>query len=84
MFKRWFRIIYNEHAQCLFFFVLFQEYIKSIETKFDWSELSYFELNLETWRQLWRVLEMADIVLFITDIRFPVRMMLIFNYIVDR
>ena len=36
------------------------------------EELSYFELNLETWRQLWRVIEMADIVLLITDIRHPV------------
>lgn len=35
--------------------------------------LSYFELNLETWRQLWRVLEISDIVLVIVDIRYPVR-----------
>lgn len=34
--------------------------------------LSYFELNLETWRQLWRVLEISDIVLIIVDIRYPV------------
>ncbi|CAH1390032.1 unnamed protein product [Nezara viridula] len=62
----------------------FTDYIKSIEKKFDWSELSYFELNLETWRQLWRVLEMADIVLFITDIRFPALMFppSIYTYVV--
>ncbi|KAK9702330.1 50S ribosome-binding GTPase [Popillia japonica] len=48
----------------------FKEYISSIEEKFSWKELSFFELNLETWRQLWRVLEMSDIVLFIVDIRF--------------
>jgi len=36
-------------------------------------QLSYVELNLETWRQLWRVLEMSDIVLLIADIRYPVR-----------
>lgn len=35
---------------------------------------SYFELNLETWRQLWRVLEMSDILLIIVDIRYPVLM----------
>ena len=35
-------------------------------------KLSYVELNLETWRQLWRVLEMSDIVLLIVDIRCPV------------
>lgn len=34
--------------------------------------MSYFELNLETWRQLWRVLELSDIVLIIVDIRYPV------------
>lgn len=34
--------------------------------------LSYFELNLETWRQLWRVLEISDIILVIVDIRYPV------------
>lgn len=39
----------------------------------DGRELSYFELNLETWRQLWRVLEISDIILFIVDIRYPVR-----------
>lgn len=31
--------------------------------------LSYCELNLETWRQLWRVLEISDIILFIVDVR---------------
>lgn len=35
--------------------------------------MSYFELNLETWRQLWRVLEISDIVLVIVDIRYPVK-----------
>ncbi|KAK9500051.1 hypothetical protein O3M35_001392 [Rhynocoris fuscipes] len=49
----------------------FLEYLKDIEKVYDTSQLSYFELNLETWRQLWRVLEMADIVLVIVDIRFP-------------
>lgn len=38
----------------------------------DQKVLSYFELNLETWRQLWRVLEISDIVLVIVDIRYPV------------
>ncbi|XP_069669915.1 guanine nucleotide-binding protein-like 1 isoform X1 [Periplaneta americana] len=48
----------------------FTEYISDLEKKFNWKDLSYFELNLETWRQLWRVLEMSDIVLIIVDIRF--------------
>lgn len=33
--------------------------------------LSYCELNLETWRQLWRVLEISDIILVIVDARYP-------------
>lgn len=49
----------------------FTEYLKNIEKL---SSISYFELNLETWRQLWRVLEMSDILLSIVDIRYCVLM----------
>ncbi|XP_074653915.1 guanine nucleotide-binding protein-like 1 [Tubulanus polymorphus] len=49
----------------------FKEYLDGIFDKHSPEELSYFEVNLETWRQLWRVLEMSDIVLLITDIRHP-------------
>ena len=49
----------------------FKGYLESILAKYDPKELSYMEVNLETWRQLWRVLEMSDIVLLITDIRHP-------------
>lgn len=49
----------------------FTEYLRNME-KLD--KLSYFELNLETWRQLWRVLEMSDVLLIIVDIRYPVLM----------
>ncbi|CAG7824189.1 unnamed protein product [Allacma fusca] len=49
----------------------FHEYLKKIDEMFDKTELSYFELNLETWRQFWRVLEMSDILLCVVDIRFP-------------
>lgn len=35
------------------------------------KKLSYFDLNLDTWRQLWRVLEMSEIVTIIVDIRHP-------------
>jgi len=34
------------------------------------KNVSYFELNLETWRQFWRVIEMSDILLLILDIRY--------------
>lgn len=50
----------------------FREYVESIERAFGDSELSYFELNLETWRQLWRVLEMSEIILLVSDIRHAV------------
>lgn len=40
----------------------------------DMKSLSFCELNLETWRQLWRVLELSDIVLTIVDARFPTLM----------
>ncbi|KAM0725204.1 Guanine nucleotide-binding protein-like 1 [Formica fusca] len=49
----------------------FTEYLKSME---ELGNLSYFELNLETWRQLWRVLEMSDVLLIIVDIRYTVLM----------
>ena len=48
----------------------FRQYLDAIVATNE--RLSYFELNLETWRQLWRVLEMSDIVLLIADIRHPV------------
>lgn len=51
---------------------MFQEYINNLEKSCNLDRLSYFELNLETWRQLWRVLEMSDIVLLIVDIRYAV------------
>uniref|UniRef100_A0A6G1S8V5 Guanine nucleotide-binding protein-like 1 n=1 Tax=Aceria tosichella TaxID=561515 RepID=A0A6G1S8V5_9ACAR len=35
------------------------------------KKLSYFDLNLDTWRQLWRVLEMSEIITIIVDIRHP-------------
>ncbi|XP_053328937.1 guanine nucleotide-binding protein-like 1 [Spea bombifrons] len=50
----------------------FKDYLLKIYEKHSPQELSYFDHNLETWRQLWRVLEMSDIVLLITDIRHPV------------
>ncbi|XP_008190921.2 guanine nucleotide-binding protein-like 1 isoform X1 [Tribolium castaneum] len=52
----------------------FNDYVNGILEKYNWKELSFFELNLETWRQLWRVLEMSDIVLHIVDIRYPAHM----------
>ncbi|CAM5105107.1 unnamed protein product [Natator depressus] len=50
----------------------FRDYLEGIYSTYQPSQLSYFEHNLETWRQLWRVLEMSDIILLITDVRHPV------------
>ncbi|GFY74754.1 guanine nucleotide-binding protein-like 1 [Trichonephila inaurata madagascariensis] len=50
----------------------FREYIANLEKKFGDQDLSHFEMNLETWRQLWRVVEFSDIVLQVIDIRYPV------------
>lgn len=51
----------------------FRSFLESIESEYGkLTNLSHFELNLETWRQLWRVTEMADIVLLVADIRHPV------------
>lgn len=48
-----------------------QEYVDEVFKKLvDSNELSLFELNLETWRQLWRVLEFSDILLIIVDVRY--------------
>ncbi|XP_046682771.1 guanine nucleotide-binding protein-like 1 isoform X2 [Homalodisca vitripennis] len=52
----------------------FTEYVVELERRFDMKHMSYFELNLETWRQLWRVLELSDIVLVIVDIRYAALM----------
>ncbi|KAI3384547.1 hypothetical protein SNEBB_003614 [Seison nebaliae] len=49
------------------------------------KKLGYFELNLETWRQFWRVVEMSDIILMVTDMRFSMFQMndSIYNYLVN-
>ncbi|KAI7806343.1 guanine nucleotide-binding protein-like 1 [Triplophysa rosa] len=50
----------------------FQEYLQALYSKNPPGTLSHFEHNLETWRQLWRVMEMSDVILLIVDIRHPV------------
>ena len=52
----------------------FREYVneklQNEEDEETENKISYFELNLETWRQFWRVIEMSDILLLILDIRY--------------
>uniref|UniRef100_A0A3Q2PBQ8 Guanine nucleotide-binding protein-like 1 n=1 Tax=Fundulus heteroclitus TaxID=8078 RepID=A0A3Q2PBQ8_FUNHE len=50
----------------------FKDYLQDLHSRNPPGSLSHFEHNLETWRQLWRVLEMSDVVLLIVDIRHPV------------
>lgn len=50
----------------------FTNYLNELFSKAGDKPLSYFDLNLETWRQLWRVIEMSDIVLLVSDIRHPI------------
>ena len=48
---------------------LFDEETKS---RFANQDLNLYEENIETWRQLWRVMERSTVLLFIVDIRFAV------------
>ncbi|KAK8724924.1 hypothetical protein OTU49_010981 [Cherax quadricarinatus] len=47
-------------------------FCEQLNKDFAGAELSLYELNLETWRQLWRVTEMSDVLLIIVDARFSV------------
>ncbi|KAF9346945.1 Guanine nucleotide-binding-like protein 1 [Mortierella sp. AD094] len=51
---------------------MFEAWMDSVYNRYPADELSYFEHNLEVWRQLWRVLEISDIIMIIVDIRHPV------------
>ncbi|XP_061388093.1 guanine nucleotide-binding protein-like 1 [Musca vetustissima] len=66
----------------------FREYVEHLQKrqKEENKELSLFELNLETWRQLWRVLELSDILLIIVDVRYSTLMFppSLYDYIVNK
>ncbi|EGG22864.1 guanine nucleotide binding protein 1 [Cavenderia fasciculata] len=51
--------------------IMFKRWLDGIAAKYDTSRLNYFEHNLEVWRQLWRVCERSDIILLVTDARYP-------------
>ncbi|KAM4600794.1 guanine nucleotide-binding protein-like 1 [Polymixia lowei] len=61
----------------------YREYVDDMHSRNPPGSLSHFEHNLETWRQLWRVLEMSDVILLIVDIRHPVLQFppALYNYI---
>ena len=48
----------------------FETYVKLLHGLNE-KQLNPFEMNLEVWRQLWRVVERSDILLVVVDIRFP-------------
>ncbi|XP_013110086.2 guanine nucleotide-binding protein-like 1 [Stomoxys calcitrans] len=66
----------------------FREYVEHLQQKqkAENKDLSLFELNLETWRQLWRVLELSDILLIIVDVRYATLMFppYLYDYIVNK
>lgn len=39
---------------------------------FSTEDINLYEQNVETWKQLWRVFDKSDVLLFIVDIRFAV------------
>jgi ribosome biogenesis GTPase A len=49
----------------------FEKWLQDVKNRYSNENLSFFEENLEVWRQLWRVIEMSDIVLIVCDIRNP-------------
>ena len=50
----------------------FEEWLAGLRAMPDAKEhLNWFECNLETWRQLWRVCERSDIILYVVDSRNP-------------
>ncbi|KAJ2720570.1 hypothetical protein GGI07_004534 [Coemansia sp. Benny D115] len=50
----------------------FNEWLENIQALKDEDSVSLYEKNLEVWRQLWRVVEISDILLMVVDIRHPV------------
>jgi ribosome biogenesis GTPase A len=47
----------------------FDAWLRSVAR--DSLDAAFFEQNLETWRQLWRVIERSDVLVLVADIRYP-------------
>eukprot|EP00026_Physarum_polycephalum_P004244 Phypoly_transcript_04261.p1 GENE.Phypoly_transcript_04261~~Phypoly_transcript_04261.p1 ORF type:complete len:555 (+),score=105.32 Phypoly_transcript_04261:169-1833(+) len=62
----------------------FHTWMTEVITKYG-SRLNYFEMNLEVWRQLWRVIERSDVLLLVVDTRFPLFHFppSLYNYVVN-
>lgn len=50
----------------------FNAWLQRIYSLCPKEELSFFEHNLEVWRQLWRVCEISDVIVIVVDTRHPV------------
>ncbi|KAJ1674715.1 hypothetical protein EV182_002716 [Spiromyces aspiralis] len=50
----------------------FERWLRKIDELKAADKISLFEKNLEVWRQLWRVVEISDVILIVVDIRHPV------------
>lgn len=48
----------------------FQDWLEQMG-EFNKEEVSLYERNLEVWRQLWRVVEVSDLLVVVVDIRHP-------------
>uniref|UniRef100_A0A0A9XMT7 Guanine nucleotide-binding protein-like 1 n=1 Tax=Lygus hesperus TaxID=30085 RepID=A0A0A9XMT7_LYGHE len=49
----------------------FDNYLSNLYNKYPPERLNRFEQNLFVWRQLWRVLEICDVVAVVVDARLP-------------
>ncbi|KAL9642427.1 hypothetical protein ABK040_014270 [Willaertia magna] len=49
----------------------FEKYLQEVIGKYKTEELNYFEENLHVWKQLWKTIELSDILLIVADIRHP-------------
>eukprot|EP00929_Paragymnodinium_shiwhaense_P044932 TRINITY_DN23021_c0_g1_i1.p1 TRINITY_DN23021_c0_g1~~TRINITY_DN23021_c0_g1_i1.p1 ORF type:complete len:575 (+),score=122.53 TRINITY_DN23021_c0_g1_i1:67-1791(+) len=47
------------------------ERIERMQKELNVADVAPFELNLQVWRQLWRVLEQSDVIFLIVDVRNP-------------
>jgi len=49
----------------------FEEYLQGIYDRYPPYRLNHFEHNLHVWRQLWRVVDISDILVVVVDARHP-------------
>jgi hypothetical protein len=49
----------------------FERWLEGVYARHTIERMNYFEHNLEVWRQLWRTVEMSDVLLLLADIRHP-------------